>query len=70
MSETVTYPSADDAGYSDKVIEWMKMKDKRRGYAKFVTQLFIRELVDESLVAESMNHVSTDLSAMAQAAKE
>jgi len=52
MTETSTYPSTEDDGYADKVIEWMKMKDKRRGYAKFVTQLFVRDLVQEETVGE------------------
>lgn len=69
MTETVTYPSSEQPGYSDKVIEWMKLKDKRRGYAKFMTQLFVRELVDEKTVGECMTHVSADLVVMAKQEK-
>ena len=69
MTETVTYPSSEEAGYADKVIEWMKLKDKRRGYAKFMTQLFVRELVSEQTVGECMSHVSADLSAMSKQPK-
>lgn len=69
MTETLTYPSTEDDGYADKVIEWMKMKDKRRGYAKFVTQLFVRDLVQEETVGECMTHVSADLIGMAKQPK-
>jgi len=70
MTETLTYPQSDEPGYSEKVIEWMKLKDKRRGYAKFVTQLFVRELVTEQTVGECMTHVSADLAVMAKQPKE
>jgi len=70
MTETLTYPQSDEPGYSEKVIEWMKLKDKRRGYAKFVTQLFVRELVSEQMVGECMTHVSSDLAVMAKQPKE
>jgi hypothetical protein len=69
MTETLVYPSSEEAGYADKVVEWMKLKDKRRGYAKFMTQLFVRELVDEKTVGECMTHVSADLTAMAKQPK-
>jgi hypothetical protein len=69
MTETLTYPSSEEAGYTDKVVEWMKLKDKRRGYAKFITQLFVRNLVDEKTVGECMTHVSADLIGMAKQEK-
>jgi hypothetical protein len=69
MTETLTYPSSEESGFADKVVEWMKLKDKRRGYAKFVTQLFVRELVEENTVGECMTHVSSDLTGMAKQPK-
>jgi hypothetical protein len=69
MTETLTYPSSEETGFADKVVEWMKLKDKRRGYAKFVTQLFVRELVEETTVGECMTHVSSDLTGMAKQPK-
>jgi len=69
MTDTLTYPSSEETGYADKVIEWMKLKNKRRGYAKFMTQLFVRELVSEQTVGECMTHVSADLAAMAKQPK-
>lgn len=69
MTETVVYPSSTEADYADKVVQWMKMKDKRRGYAKFMTQLFARNLVEESMVGECMTQVSSDLIGMAKQEK-
>ena len=69
MTDTLTYPSSEEPGYADKVVEWMKLKDKRRGYAKFMTQLFVRQLVSEQTVGECMSHVSADLVAMAKQPK-
>jgi hypothetical protein len=69
MTDTLTYPSSEEPGYADKVVEWMKLKNKRRGYAKFMTQLFVRELVTEQTVGECMSHVSADLVAMAKQPK-
>lgn len=69
MNDTLTYPSSEEAGYGDKVIQWMKLKDKRRGYARFMTQLFVRELVEEKTVGECMTQVSSDLIGMAKEPK-
>lgn len=61
MTETITCPSADEEGYVDKIVEWTKMKDKRRGYAKFITNLFVRELLPEVVVEKSLKQVIEDL---------
>jgi hypothetical protein len=44
MKETLTFPKVDESGFADKVIEWSKQKDVRRGYARFLTNLYSREL--------------------------
>lgn len=61
MTETVTCPTLDDSSYSDKIVEWMKIKNKRRGYAKFVTLLFVRELLDETKVSDCLKTIIDDL---------
>jgi len=60
-ADTLVYPTSTEAGYDDKVISWMKQKDKRRGYAKFVTQLFVRELVSEEFMSKTIESVISDL---------
>lgn len=61
MSETLTFPSVGDLEFDNKVVLWMKQKTKRRGYSKFMTQLFIRGLVSEETMMESIKGVLEDL---------
>jgi hypothetical protein len=61
MTETVTFPDAGDPKFDDKVIEWSKQKDKRRGYAKFMIYLYIQNLITESSVENSIVQVLHDL---------
>ena len=68
-SDTLTYPMTSEPGYDDKVVLWMKQKDKRRGYAKFVTQLFVRELVSEEFMSKTIESVISDLRESAIQAK-
>lgn len=65
LNDTLTYPSIDNSNYDDLVISWMKQKDKRRGYAKFVTQLFVRDLVDESVIRKSLDEVIREMHTLA-----
>jgi hypothetical protein len=61
MSETLTFPTCGQEGYDDKVIAWAKQKDVRRGYARFLTHLYTRELVSGQALQESMQKVIQDL---------
>lgn len=69
LNETLTYPSIDNPNYDNLVISWMKQKDKRRGYAKFMTQLFVRNLVDESVLKTSLDDVIHELGVLAHQPK-
>lgn len=62
MTTTVTYPDSSDKEFDKKVIQWMSQKTKRRGYAKFITQLYIRGLVSEQTMLDSLNLVLDELS--------
>jgi hypothetical protein len=61
MSGTLTFPKLDEPNFEDKVIAWAKQKDVRRGYARFLTHLFSRELVSGQALQESMQKVVQDL---------
>jgi len=61
MSGTLTFPKVEDADFNEKVIEWAKQKDVRRGYARFLTHLYSRELVTGQALQESMQKVIQDL---------
>jgi hypothetical protein len=66
INTTLTYPSSSEPDYDNKVVLWMKQKDKRRGYAKFLTQLFIRDLITEELMVSSVENVISELKSIAK----
>lgn len=61
MSETLTFPKVSEPDFEDKVVAWSKQKDVRRGYARFLTHLYSRELVSGQALQESMQKVIVDL---------
>jgi hypothetical protein len=61
MNETLLFPSLSDPSFDDKVVAWSKQKDIRRGYSRFLTNLYIRNLVSGNVLHESMNKVIVDL---------
>jgi hypothetical protein len=61
MSGTLTFPKSDESDFDNKVIAWAKQKDVRRGYARFLTHLYSRELVSGQALQESMQKVIVDL---------
>lgn len=61
QSETIMCPSSEDADYEDKLCKWAKMKEIRRGFGMFITELHIRNLVDESVILGAMNMAADEL---------
>jgi hypothetical protein len=61
INTTLAFPSSEDPEYEDKVVGWMKQKDKRRGYAKFLTQLYVRDLITEAIMVKSLEQVITEM---------
>jgi len=66
MTDTVTFPNSKEEGFEDKVVTWMKQKDKRRGYAKFMMELFAKELIPENLVRGAFEQVVKELNDIAK----
>lgn len=66
---TIVYPSSTDTDFENKVIQWAKQKDKRRGYAKFLTQLFLRGLVTEEVMVTSIETVTSEMKGIASQPK-
>jgi hypothetical protein len=62
MTETLTFPKVSEPNFEDKVVQWSKQKDVRRGYARFLTHLYSRDLVSNQSLHESMQKVIQDLS--------
>jgi hypothetical protein len=61
LTETLTYPHGLDSDFDNKVIEWMKQKEKRKGYAKFMVELSLRGLVTEECVKTGLQNVVSQL---------
>jgi len=69
MTETIVFPSSALPDFENKVVDWMKQKEKRRGYSKFMTNLFMRGLVPEELMFSSLSSVLEDLNLTARQPK-
>lgn len=61
MSDTLTFPQSSDPDFDNKIIECMKQKEKRRGYAKFTMELCLRGLVSEECVHDGLRDVVVEL---------
>ena len=66
MNETLTFPSGTDVDFDNKVIDWTKQKEKRRGYAKFLMELFLRDLVTDDCVTGGLQDVINELNDVAR----
>jgi hypothetical protein len=66
INETITFPTSQDADFDNKVIAWMKQKEKRRGYAKFVMELCLRDLVTTECVRDGLKDVIRELMEIAK----
>jgi hypothetical protein len=69
INTTLTYPTAADSDFDNKVILWMKQKETRRGYARFLTQLYIRDMLTDEIMIQAVDQVVSELRAMAQMPK-
>lgn len=61
INDTVTYPAAGDPEFDNKVVKWMSQKQKKRGCAKFMTQLYVRNMVSQDSMKNSLHLVIRDL---------
>jgi hypothetical protein len=66
ISDTLTFPDSTQDGFEDKVVLWMKQKDKRRGYAKFMMELFAKALIPESMVRSAFEQIVRELNDIAR----
>jgi len=61
LNETLVFPSSVEADFDNKVVEWMKQKEKRRGYAKFMMELCLRDLVSDECVKSGLKDVFAEM---------
>jgi hypothetical protein len=69
ITTTLLYPLTSETDFTDKVNQWMRQKNKRRGYAKFLTYLFVRDLITEDVMIKSLQDVILELNVTAKQEK-
>jgi hypothetical protein len=60
-NKLIVVPGSDDAGYDEAIIAWTKLKETKRGFAVYVSELFARGLIPDETMTALMTHVFTDL---------
>jgi hypothetical protein len=66
MEETIVFPSKDALDFDDKVIAWTKQKEKKRGFAKFIMELFENGVIPEDSVLAVLKEVISEINETAQ----
>lgn len=61
VNNVTMVPSADDPGYDDAIIAWTKQKELKRGFAVYVSELYVRGLVPEETMTKFVSTVVDDL---------
>ena len=69
LESTAVFPEKEDESFDEKVIAWAKQKEKRRGYAKFMMELYEKKMVPEDLVKNALQQVLTELKELAKQTK-
>lgn len=54
-------PSSSDAGFNEAVIAWTKQKEMKRGFAVYLSELYSRSLIEESVMMGILQTVLSDL---------
>ena len=54
-------PSSNDPTYNDAIIAWTKQKEMKRGFAVYLSELYARNLIEESVMMEIITSVLNDL---------
>jgi len=59
--DVILLPPATDPGFDDAVVKWTKQKDRRRGFSRFMTELYLREMIDATCVRSAIQTILDDL---------
>ena len=59
--DIIVLPSSTEPGFSDAVVKWTKQKDRRRGFSRFMTELYIREMIDGECMKAAIQTTLDDL---------
>jgi hypothetical protein len=64
QSETILFPDSSEPDYDSKLCAWNKKKEIRRGFGMFVTELWIRGLVEEDVLTTAIHTTLDELKDM------
>ena len=54
-------PSSNDPGFNNALIAWTKQKEKKRGFAVYVSELYTRGLIPEDVMSSFVSQVLEDV---------
>lgn len=66
MTETITFPESGAEDHYNKIVAWVRQKEKRRGYAKFMMELYSKNLIKENAVKDALDQVVEELNESAR----
>jgi hypothetical protein len=61
VSNVTILPASSDPGFDAAVIEWTKQKEKKRGFAVYVGELYVRDLLTTDTMSEFVETVADEL---------
>lgn len=61
VSNVTVIPASHDPGFDAAVIEWTKQKEKKRGFAVYVSELYSRDILTVETMSEFMQTVAAEL---------
>lgn len=64
MTETHTFPLGDVGPQDERLVQWTKQKDKRTGYARFMMALFSKDLIEDSIPKNALEHMILELNSI------
>jgi hypothetical protein len=61
VANVTILPPSTDPGFDAALIEWTKQKEKKRGFAVYVAELYARDLLTTEIMTEFMGTVADEL---------
>lgn len=61
VNNIVLYPNKDDACFDDKIVQWMKHKDRKKAYAKFMIHLYNKNMITIEDIIDPLQSVFRDI---------
>lgn len=66
MEQTIVFPDKDSPDFDNKIVEWNTQKEKKRGFVRFIMQLFENGVIPEELVLHVLKEVISEINETAR----